>query len=150
MDGSRGIGEWDQFAEHEKRFGGVTDYCEDIYTTSLNKSHPNYKSRVAAAERLAREIERSAPTTAHVAEERVMDHSGGDGRDEEEKYAIESSLTAIAIETDTSIDTVACSARISLLFRTGRTSIRLRPGAPRQARPLSKAPLLILLSSRLS
>jgi PAB1-binding protein PBP1 len=42
---------------------------------------------MAAAERKAREIERSAATTSHVAEERVMDYIGGDdrGADEEDK-----------------------------------------------------------------
>ena len=40
-----------------------------------------------AAEKKAREIERSAAATAHVAEERVMDHVGGsnDKADEEDK-----------------------------------------------------------------
>lgn len=44
---------------------------------------------MAAADRKAREIERTLPTTAHVAEERVMDFvsGGGDDRggDEEDK-----------------------------------------------------------------
>ncbi|KAF4984634.1 hypothetical protein FZEAL_210 [Fusarium zealandicum] len=79
---------WDQFAENEKLFGLKTDYDENIYTTAINKSHPQYRERMAAAERKAREIERSAPTTAHVAEERVMDYVGGeDGGDEEDKYS---------------------------------------------------------------
>jgi hypothetical protein len=64
-----------------------TDYDENIYTTAIDKSHPQYKERLAAADRKAREIERSVPTTAHVAEERVMDFVGGDDqRDEEDKY----------------------------------------------------------------
>jgi len=84
---SSGGGAWDQFAENERLFGLKTDYDENIYTTAIDKSHPQYKERLAAAERKAREIERSAPTTSHVAEERVMDFVGGDdNRDEEEKY----------------------------------------------------------------
>jgi hypothetical protein len=80
-------GAWDQFAENERLFGLKTDYDENIYTTSIDKSHPQYKDRLAAAERKAREIERTAPTTSHVAEERVMDFVGGeDQRDEEDKY----------------------------------------------------------------
>ena len=80
-------GAWDQFAENERLFGLKTDYDENIYTTSIDKSHPQYKERLAAAERKAREIERTAPTTSHVAEERVMDFVGGeDQRDEEDKY----------------------------------------------------------------
>ncbi|KAK4153187.1 hypothetical protein C8A00DRAFT_15568 [Chaetomidium leptoderma] len=83
-----GGGQWDQFAENERLFGLKTDYDENIYTTSIDKSHPQYKERLAAAERKAREIERSAPTTSHVAEERVMDFVGGeDQRDEEDKYS---------------------------------------------------------------
>lgn len=45
---------------------------------------------MAAAERKAKEIERSAPVTAHVAEERIMDHVSGTGvgqENEEDKYA---------------------------------------------------------------
>lgn len=38
---------------------------------------------MVAAERKAKEIERSAPVTAHVAEERVMDYVGGGGTGEE-------------------------------------------------------------------
>ncbi|KAL0782615.1 hypothetical protein CaCOL14_000521 [Colletotrichum acutatum] len=84
-------GAWDQFAENERLFGLKTDYDENIYTTTIDKSHPQYRDRMAAAERKAREIERSLATTAHVAEERVMDYvtGGGDdkGGDEEDKYS---------------------------------------------------------------
>ncbi|KAI9158371.1 hypothetical protein HJFPF1_06365 [Paramyrothecium foliicola] len=81
---------WDQFAENERLFGLTTDYDENMYTTVIDKGHPQYRQRIAAAERKAREIERSAPTTAHVAEERVMDYAGGGdkgGEDEEDKYS---------------------------------------------------------------
>ncbi|KAJ4307227.1 poly(A)-binding protein binding protein [Collariella sp. IMI 366227] len=85
---SGGGGAWDQFAENERLFGLKTDYDENIYTTAIDRSHPQYKERLAAAERKAREIERTVPTTAHVAEERVMDFAGGDDqRDEEDKYS---------------------------------------------------------------
>ncbi|CAK7230378.1 poly(A)-binding protein binding protein [Sporothrix curviconia] len=83
-------GKWDQFAENERLFGLKTDYNENFYTTAIDRSHPQYSERVARADRAAREIERSAPTTAHVAEERVMDFVGGDdqgGGDEEDKYS---------------------------------------------------------------
>lgn len=84
---SSGSGSWDQFAANERKFGIKSTYDENIYTTAIDKSHPQYKERVAAAEKKAREIERSAAATAHVAEERVMDYSGGDdaGADEEAK-----------------------------------------------------------------
>jgi PAB1-binding protein PBP1 len=78
---------WDQFAANEQRFGIKTDYDENIYTTAIDKSHPKYKERMAAADKIARDIERSAPTTSHVAEERIMDFAGGrdQGGDEEDK-----------------------------------------------------------------
>ncbi|KAH6960680.1 hypothetical protein HG530_004348 [Fusarium avenaceum] len=88
LEKSSGSGTWDQFAENERLFGLKTNYDENFYTTAIDKSHPEYKERIAAAEKKAREIERSAPTTAHVAEERVMDYVGGDdGGDEEDKYS---------------------------------------------------------------
>ena len=85
--GPSGGARWDQFAENERRFGLKTDYDENIYTTAIDKSHPQYKQRLAEAEKKAREIERSAATNSHVAEERVADNVGGDdnGLDEEDK-----------------------------------------------------------------
>lgn len=78
---------WDQFAENEKRFGLKTDYNENIYTTTIDKNHPQYKQRLAEAEKKAREIERSVATNSHVAEERIADNVGSeDGVDEEDKY----------------------------------------------------------------
>jgi len=59
-----------------------------MYTTSIDKSHPQYRERAAVADRKAREIERTAPATAHVAEERVVDFAGGgkdDKGDEEDR-----------------------------------------------------------------
>ncbi|MBE3050475.1 hypothetical protein IMZ48_49870 [Candidatus Bathyarchaeota archaeon] len=77
---------WDQFAANEELFGLQTDYDENMYTTSINKSHPQYRERMAAADRKAREIERSTAATSHVAEERVMDFiSGGGDRNGDEE-----------------------------------------------------------------
>lgn len=80
-------GAWDQFAENKRLFGLTTDYDENIYTTAIDRSHPQYKQRLAEAERKAREIERVAATNSHIAEERVMDNVGGEdaGADEEDK-----------------------------------------------------------------
>ncbi|KAE9375583.1 hypothetical protein N431DRAFT_463661 [Stipitochalara longipes BDJ] len=81
-------GTWDQFAENERRFGLKTDYDENIYTMPINKNDPQYKQKVAAADKIAREIEHSVATNSHVAEERIIDNVGGDdGVDEEEKYS---------------------------------------------------------------
>lgn len=81
---------WDQFAANEKLFGLKTDYDENIYTTAINKTHPQYRERMAAADKKAKEIERSVATTAHVAEERVMDYVGGGASEEneEDKYVL--------------------------------------------------------------
>jgi len=77
---------WDQFAENERRFGLKTDYRDEIYTTAINKNHPDYKQRLAAADRKAREIERSTATNSHVQEERITDNlSKDDNGDEEDK-----------------------------------------------------------------
>lgn len=83
LEASSSSGPWDQFAANEKLFGLKTDYDENMYTTAINKTHPQFRERMAAAERKAKEIERSAPVTAHVAEERVMDYVGGTGIGEE-------------------------------------------------------------------
>lgn len=84
---SKPTGGWDQFAENERRFGLKTDYDENIYTMPINKNDPQYKQKVAAADKIAREIEHSVATNSHVAEERIIDNVGGDdGVDEEEKY----------------------------------------------------------------
>lgn len=82
---SKGGAVWDQFAENERRFGIKTDYDENIYTTAIDKSHPQYQQRMADADKKAREIERSVTTNSHVAEERVADNLTGDGGDEEDK-----------------------------------------------------------------
>jgi len=94
LEASISTGTWDQFAENKRRFGITTDYDENIYTTAIDKSHPQYKQRVAEADRKAREIERSVATNSHVAEERVTDNlTGGDnGRDEEDKCVIQFSF----------------------------------------------------------
>ncbi|KAF4123628.1 PAB1-binding protein PBP1, interacts with poly(A)-binding protein [Geosmithia morbida] len=80
---------WDQFAENERLFGLQTDYDESFYTTAINKNHPQYRERIAAADRKAREITCSVAATAHVAEERVMDYVAGQGTEEneEDKYS---------------------------------------------------------------
>lgn len=82
-------GKWDQFETNERKFGVKTSYNENLYTTAINRSHPNYKERDAFAKRKEQEILGSVPTTSHVAEERVMDYAGGNDAkgDEEDKYS---------------------------------------------------------------
>ncbi|KAM3420882.1 hypothetical protein BST61_g4117 [Cercospora zeina] len=87
LDKSAG-GEWDQFAANKRLYGVDTDYNEDMYTTSIDRSNPEYRRRELEAERIAAEIERSAPANAHVAEERRKDAQRDDaGGDEEDKYS---------------------------------------------------------------
>lgn len=78
---------WDQFAVNEQAFGTTTTYNEDDYTTAIDRNNPEYKRREREAERIAREIEGSAPANAHVAEERRQNAEQDDGLDEEEKYS---------------------------------------------------------------
>lgn len=82
-----GSSSWDQFAVNERMYGVQTDYDENIYTTSIDRSDPLYKQREAAAARMAKEIEGSATTDAHVAEERGVRSDRDDELDEEDKYS---------------------------------------------------------------
>ena len=77
-------GSWDQFQANEQRFGLKSDYDENIYTTSIDKSHPDYRRREADASRIAREIEGGQAENPHVREERGATYPD-DGLDEEEK-----------------------------------------------------------------
>lgn len=71
---------------NEQKFGLKTDYDDNIYTTPINKSDPNYEKRVKEANKIAREIESSTANNSHVAEERVTNNfTGNSGMDEEDK-----------------------------------------------------------------
>lgn len=59
----------DEFAENQRLLGAKTDYDENIYTITIDKKHPQYRERLAAAEKKAREIERTAHTAIHDDEE---------------------------------------------------------------------------------
>jgi len=78
--------EWDQFATNEQLFGVKTNYDENIYTTTINRSDPQYAAKAARAEKIAREIEGSSAMNSHVREERGQAGSDDKGGDEEEKY----------------------------------------------------------------
>lgn len=53
-----GNGSWDQFAVNEKLFGVRTDFDEEIYTTKLDRSAPDFKDREKKAIEKANEIQR--------------------------------------------------------------------------------------------
>lgn len=78
---------WDQFAVNQSKFGVQSTYDEHLYTTVIDKSHPEYQIRERNAEKLAEEILKSAHNgNVHIAEERglAIDDSG---LDEEDKYS---------------------------------------------------------------
>lgn len=75
---------WDQFKTNEKQFGLKSDYDENIYTTSIDRSHPDYRRREAEALRIAQEIEGGQADNTHVQEERGVSHPE-DVMDEEDK-----------------------------------------------------------------
>ena len=53
---SRGGNAWDQFATNEKLFGVKAVFDEDLYTTKLDRSAPNFKERERKAQMIANEI----------------------------------------------------------------------------------------------
>lgn len=77
---------WDQFATHAKMTGGQSTYTEETYTTTIDRSAPDFRRREAEAARIAREIESSTSTNAHVREERGQAQENDYG-DEEDKYS---------------------------------------------------------------
>ncbi|KAJ3129349.1 hypothetical protein HK098_001761 [Nowakowskiella sp. JEL0407] len=62
--------QWDQFEVNEKLFGVKSDFKEELYTTTLDKSGADYKLRELEAIKVAREIERMPSNIIHVMEER--------------------------------------------------------------------------------
>ncbi|KAJ2620423.1 poly(A)-binding protein binding protein [Coemansia sp. RSA 1358] len=78
---------WDQFATNEQLFGLTTDFDEEIYTTKLDRSRPDFKEREREAIRIAQEIQNTPYLNPHVAEERQEIVIGDDGNmDEEDRY----------------------------------------------------------------
>ncbi|PNS20034.1 Ataxin-2 [Sphaceloma murrayae] len=79
-DESLGSGQWDQFAANEKLYNVRSDYDEDMYTTAIDKSNPQYRQIAERAERLAREMEREQDS-------RKTNVAADSGLDEEDKYS---------------------------------------------------------------
>jgi LsmAD domain len=78
--------DWDQFEANKRLFGASSTYDENLYTTQIDRSAPSYSRREADAARIAREIERTTSTNAHMREERGQAIEN-DGEDEEDKYS---------------------------------------------------------------
>ncbi|KAG7753889.1 hypothetical protein KL911_002365 [Ogataea haglerorum] len=78
---------WDQFEVNERKFGIQSTYDENLYTTKISKSAPDYEQRLKEAEQIAKEIESQGYNgNIHLAEERgiILDDAGVD---EEDKYS---------------------------------------------------------------
>jgi len=86
---SGATGEWDQFAVNERKFGVQSDFDESLYTTEIDRNSLLYAQRAAAADRIAREIEKDqrGVTNVHIAEERGITFGDDSGVSEEDKYA---------------------------------------------------------------
>lgn len=98
LEASAPSGEWDQFKANEKLFGLKTDYDENIYTTTIDRSNPSYREREARAQRIAREIESSSTHSAHIREERGMVAEDGE-LDEEDKQVKPATLLVSVLLT---------------------------------------------------
>ena len=78
------IGEWDQFRANKELFNVDGGFDENIYTTELDKSTID-SAKIKEAERLAREIESTASSNIHIADERNQTILGD--YDEEDRYS---------------------------------------------------------------
>lgn len=59
-------GAWDQFETNRRLFGTESTWDENLYTTKLDKSDPDYKKKEREADRLAAEIMGVSPFLAVV------------------------------------------------------------------------------------
>ncbi|KIJ50986.1 hypothetical protein M422DRAFT_44208 [Sphaerobolus stellatus SS14] len=84
--GAASNGGWDQFAANERMFGVRTSFDEDLYTTKLDRSGPDFKERERKAQAIANEIMGQVSSNPHIAEERGLKIDDS-GIDEEDKYA---------------------------------------------------------------
>ncbi len=78
------IGGWDQFKANQQLFNVNASFDENLYTTELDKSQID-STKIAEAERIAREIESTTSSNIHVAEERG--HAVETDYDEEDRYS---------------------------------------------------------------
>lgn len=78
------IGEWDQFKANEQLFNVSATFDENLYTTELDHSQIDARKRLEA-QRLAKEIESTASSNIHIAEERGQAVQGD--YDEEDRYS---------------------------------------------------------------
>lgn len=88
--------DWDQFEVNERLFGVKSDFDENIYTTTLDRSHPDFPRLEAEATKIAAQIEGQSTSglNAHVAEERGLNVVDDSGMDEEDKWVVAVSCSA--------------------------------------------------------
>jgi PAB1-binding protein PBP1 len=69
---------WDQFEANEQMFGVKTSFNEELYTTKLDRSRPDFKEKERKAQIIADEILGGVTSNSHLAEERgqKIDDSG--------------------------------------------------------------------------
>eukprot|EP00934_Nitzschia_sp_Nitz4_P000099 Nitzschia sp. Nitz4//scaffold96_size78090//12139//15166//NITZ4_005485-RA/size78090-augustus-gene-0.0-mRNA-1//1//CDS//3329560546//99//frame0 len=78
------IGQWDQFKANQELFNVNATFDENLYTTALDKSQID-RTKIAEAERIAREIENTTSSNIHISEERG--HAVETDYDEEDRYS---------------------------------------------------------------
>ncbi|KAF8808712.1 hypothetical protein BYT27DRAFT_7222826 [Phlegmacium glaucopus] len=83
--GANGNTSWDQFTANETLFGVKASFDEDVYTTKLDRTAPDFKERERKAQRIANEIIGAATNNPHIAEERGFNVDDS-GVNEEDRY----------------------------------------------------------------
>lgn len=79
-------GSWDQFETNRQQFGVKSSYHENLYTTEIDRTDPDYSRNSARAQRVADEILGQTSKNIHLQEER--DHITKDtDMDEETRFS---------------------------------------------------------------
>ncbi|GJD12732.1 Polyadenylate-binding protein-interacting protein 4 [Galdieria sulphuraria] len=86
------VPEWDQFALNKEKFGIKSTFKEELYTTKLDRSAPDFDAKLRKAEELAQQIRRAETTNIHLKEER--------GQELERDYDEELLYGAVVREND--------------------------------------------------
>ncbi|CAI7654327.1 unnamed protein product [Penicillium manginii] len=115
---------WDQFAANEKLFGAKTDYDENIYTTSLDRSSPAYRQQAASAAKIAAEIEGTSADNPHMREERGQVAPDTGDQDEEDKYS--------GVRRENKIFPPLLSGQPNKYTPPGRRQVGAPPAAPQK------------------
>jgi hypothetical protein len=86
------VPEWDQFALNKEKFGVNSTFKEELYTTKLDRSAPDFDEKLRKAEEIAQQIRRAETTNIHLKEER--------GQELERDYDEELLYGAVVRESD--------------------------------------------------